>query len=225
MLRIRRIYDVVLPVNKDTLSQVKNILRTRFKEISEEEIEQLGEKLGNPFKHKFRMILFVAENMRHRVLGFAVVLHEPQIRFCFLDWIATAKGRAGGGIGGALYDRVRKEAVALGVKGLFFECLPDAPGACPDKAILLENRSRLRFYESFGARPIVNTAYETPLKPEDTCLPHLVYDGFDLQKPLDRPYARKVVRAILERKYEHVCSPEYVEKVVKSFRDNPVRLR
>jgi acetoin utilization deacetylase AcuC-like enzyme len=34
-----------------------------------------------------------------------------------------------------------------------------------------------------------------------------------------------VVRAILERKYGDLCPPEYVEKVLASFRDDPVRLR
>jgi acetoin utilization deacetylase AcuC-like enzyme len=34
-----------------------------------------------------------------------------------------------------------------------------------------------------------------------------------------------VVRAILRREYAHVCTPEYVEMVVRSIRDDPVRLR
>ena len=119
MLRIRRIFDDVLPVNRETLEQVKEILRDRFSEVSEEEIEQLGEKLRNPFKQRFRPILFVAKTMRSRVKGFAMLLHEPEIGFCFLDWIATGSGRTGGGLGGALYDRVRREAVALGAGAVF----------------------------------------------------------------------------------------------------------
>jgi hypothetical protein len=55
--------------------------------------------------------------------------------------------------GGALYDRVRSEALSLGVKGLFYECLPDDPALCRDPAILKQNRARLRFYERYGARP------------------------------------------------------------------------
>jgi len=94
MFRIRRIYDEILPLNKDTLLQVKTILRSRFSDVLEQEIEEIGSRLHNPFKQRFRTILFVAENSRHRVLGFAVLLHEPQIGFCYLDWIATASGRA-----------------------------------------------------------------------------------------------------------------------------------
>lgn len=225
MLRIRRIYDDVLPVNKETLRQVKEILRSQFLEVSEDEIESLGEKLRNPFKQRFCAVLLVAETMRGRVLGFATFLHEPEIGFAFLDWIATASGKTGGGLGGALYDRVRREAVALRVTGLFFECLPDDPNDCPEPSVLKGNRARLRFYERYGARPIINTGYETPVNPGDTCMPYLVFDGLDRPHPLRRTYARKVVRAILERKYADLCPPEYVELVLASFKDDPVALR
>jgi len=224
MLHIRRIYDDVIPVNKGTLDQVKQILRSRFTEVCEDDIELIGEKLRNPFKQRFRMILFVAESMKGRVQGFATILHEPEIRFVYLDWIATASSRSGG-VGGALYDRVRREAKALKTKGLFFECLPDDAENCPNEALLKENRARLRFYEGYGARPIVDTAYESPVSPDDTCMPHLVYDGLDNQAPLRNRFARKVVRAILERKYADYCPADYVEKVVTSFKEDPVRLR
>ena len=223
MLKIRRIYDDVLPVNQDALHQVKSILRSRIGEVRSEEIEEISAKLRNPFKQRFRPILFVAENMRSKVLGFAMLLHEPQIGFCYLDWIATQN--TSGGLGGTLYDHVRREAGALNAKGLFFECLPDSIDACPDEKLLKENRARLRFYERYGARPIVNTAYETPVKADDSCMPHLVYDGLGRDKPLECSFARKVVRAVLERKYAHYCPPNYVEKVVRSFRDDPVQLR
>ena len=225
MLRIRRIYDDIVPVNREVLRQVKDILHSRFSAVPAEEIDLIGEKLRNPFKHRFHCILFVAENLRRRVLGFAMLLHEPQIGFCFLDWIASVKGNAGGGIGSALYDRVRHEAVALGAKGLFFECLPDDFEACPDEALLKDNRARLRFYERYGARPIINTHYELPVKSGDRCMPHLVYDGLDQSGALSRDFARKFVRALLERKYAGYCPPEYVTKVVHSFRDDPVQLR
>ena len=225
MLRIRRIFDDSIPANREQLDQVQAILRVRFPAVKESEITSLGEKLRNPFKQRFRSILLVAETIRHKVLGFALLLHEPQIGFVFLDWIAMAGGRAGGGVGGALYDRVRMEAAALGARGLFFECLPDDAEHCQDSALLKENRARLRFYERYGARPIVNTAYETPVSAGDTCAPHLVFDSLDRGGPLRRTFARKVVRAVLERKYADLCPPEYVEMVVASLRDDPVRLR
>ncbi len=47
-----------------------------------------------------------------------MLLHEPDINFCFLDWIATARDTLRGGLGSALYERVRTECAALKVKGL-----------------------------------------------------------------------------------------------------------
>ncbi|BBO76669.1 hypothetical protein DSCW_40860 [Desulfosarcina widdelii] len=225
MLKIRRIYDDILSVDQEALKQIKQILRTRFSDVPPEEIDQISEKLRNPFKQRFRTILLIAETMRRRVQGFTMLLHEPVIGFCYLDWIATAKGSTGGGLGSALYDSVRAEAVGLGAKGLFFECLPDERDACDDPTILKQNRDRLRFYERYGARPIIDTAYENPVKPGDTCMPHLVYDGLDRTEPLRLRFARKVVRAVLERKYAAYCPPRYVETVVASFRDDPVNLR
>lgn len=225
MLRIRRIYDDAVPINREELRQVKDILRTRFSGADEKEIESIGEKLRNPFKQRFRTILFVADNAKGRVNGFAILLHEPILAFTYLDWIAITVKSSGSGIGSALYERVRQESAALKVKGLFFECLPDSEQLCADPALLQENISRLRFYEQYGARPVVNTAYESPVNPGDSCMPHLVYDGLDGGKPPGRTFVRNVVRAVLERKYADLCPQEYVEKVVASIRDNPVQLR
>jgi len=183
MLRVRRIYDDALPVNKEELRQVKEILRSRFSVTDEKEIESIGEKLRNPFKQRFRTILFVAESVKERVDGFAILLHEPLLSFTYLDWIAITAKRASSGIGSVLYERVRQESAALKVKGLFFECLPDSETFCSEPEILQENSARLRFYEQYGARPIVNTAYETPINPDDSCAPFLVYDGLENKKP------------------------------------------
>nr|MBF0221026.1 GNAT family N-acetyltransferase [Desulfobulbaceae bacterium] len=225
MFRIRRIYDDILPGNQDSIGQVQDILRSRFNAVSAEEIESIGEKLRNPFKQRFRSVLFVAEKGKGKVVGFALLLHEPVIGFTYLDWIAMETGRGGSGMGGALYEQIRKESVALKVKGLFFECLPDDEKECSDKNLLKENRARLRFYEQYGARPLINTGYELPVNPGDSCMPYLVYDGLKEQKPPHRAFARKVVRAILERKYAELCPAEYVTKVVDGFRENPVSLR
>ncbi len=225
MFRIRRVYDDVLPVNRAALEKVKAIMRSRFSAAPAAEIDQLGRHLHDPFLKRFRTTLSVAEDGRRRVLGFAVLLHEPRIRFCYLDWIATQVGKASGGVGGALYDRVRHEAAAFGAQALFFECLPDDPELCPREELLPENRSRLRFYERYGARPIIGTAYESPYQPDQTCMPYLVFDGLDRTERPGRDFLREVTRTILERKYAGTVPPEYVEKVVGSITEDPVRLR
>jgi acetoin utilization deacetylase AcuC-like enzyme/GNAT superfamily N-acetyltransferase len=225
MFRIRRVYDDITPANKDAIVQVQNILRTQFPLLHRRELGKLPEQLRNPMKYRFRSILFVAEGIKGRVNGFALLFHEPALRFCYLDYISTGPQKMGGGIGGALYERIREEALDLETIGIFFECLPDDPSLSRIPKIRRQNAARLRFYERYGARPIINTAYETPVKPGGDNPPYLVYDDLGLGFALPRDLARDIVRAILERKYKNICPPEYIEMVVASFRDDPVRLR
>ena len=77
MFLIRRIYDSVLPVNQAALKDVRRIFESQFPDAPIEDIEHLADRLHNPFKKRFRTILYVAENARHSVAGFAIVLHEP----------------------------------------------------------------------------------------------------------------------------------------------------
>jgi len=225
MFRIRRVHDDITPANKEAIAKVQEILRTQFHLLSRWDIAKLPEQLRNPLKYRFRSILFVAEGSKGRIIGFALLFHEPALKFGYLDYISAAERRTGGGIGGALYERVREEALDLNSVGLFFECLPDDPKLSKDPLIRKQNAARLRFYERYGARPVINTKYETPLKPGDDNPPYLVYDGLGQDGGLPRDIAREIVRAILERKYKGVCPPSYVEMVVESFQDDPVRLR
>ncbi|MGE3780140.1 MAG: GNAT family N-acetyltransferase [Pirellulaceae bacterium] len=226
MFRIRRIFDDVLPVNKAALREARQIFFDQFPAASLDDIDHLAERLRNPFKKRFRTILFVAENSRNRVTGFAIVLHEPEIGFCYLDYLATIKDLPGRGIGGAIYEYVRDEAAGLGVRGLFFECLPEITDPSVDPTLRKQSSARLRFYAQYGARPIEGTGYETPLPGTSSQnLPHLIYDDLGRGTPLSAKFAQQVVRAVLERKYGEYCSPEYVRMVVESFRDDPVKLR
>jgi acetoin utilization deacetylase AcuC-like enzyme/GNAT superfamily N-acetyltransferase len=225
MFRIRRIYDDVLPVNRAAISRVQEVLRAQFPALAEKDIAKLPEQLRNPLKFRFRSILYVADDHRGRVKGFALMLHDPELRFCYLEYISAAEKMTGRGIGGALYERLREEALALGSLGVFFECLPDDPKLCRDPEILKQNRARLKFYEKYGARPIAGTAYETPVKPGDDNPPYLVFDNLGQEVPLPRNHTHAVVKAILERKYSHLCPRSYIEMVLGSFRDDPVQIR
>ncbi len=225
MFRIRRVYDNTLPIDKDAVSQVQEILSRQFSALSEKEIRSLPAKLLNPLKYQFRTILFVADDQRHRVKGFALVNFDPELHFCYLDFLSVKPGKASSGIGGALYQRVQEEAKRLGVCGIFMECLPDDVHLCHDPDIQKQNRARLRFYERYGAVPIINTAYETPLKPTDDCPPYLVYDQVEAPTLPSRAMARNIVRAILTKKYGSACPPGYIDMVVESFQNDPILLR
>ncbi|WP_022663384.1 histone deacetylase family protein [Paucidesulfovibrio longus] len=229
MFRIRRIFDDLLPRDREVIRRVQEILREQFPGARESEYRDIPAKLRNPLKHRFRTILHVAEK-RGQVMGFALMLHVPDLAFSYLDYISAAPGVTGGGVGAALYARLREEARFLHCSGIFFECAPDDPKLCPgqkdDKEHMAANRARMRFYERFGARTIVNTAYETPLKPDDDdCPPCMVFDDLGTGRPLERARAQEIIRAILERKYGKRCPEGYVDMVVESFRDDPVRLR
>lgn len=225
MFLIRKVQDATSPLNKAAIAEAQRIMRTQFPGMGQEDIDRLPDLLANPLKYKFVGRLFVAEGSNGKVLGMAQLLHAPDIGFCYLEIISASVGGTGRGVGAALYERIREDAIALGAHGLYFECLPDEPELSPDETIRKQNARRLAFYERYGARPIVNTLYETPVTPGTTNAPYLVLD------PLGRPelpglhQVRRVIRAILERAYSGVCTPEYVEMVVNSVVDDPVRLR
>jgi hypothetical protein len=145
--------------------------------------------------------------------------------FVFLDYIATPRQRIGGGAGGALYERLREEARALGVQGIYLECAPDIREECASDDVFRQNVARLRFYERFGARPVEGTDFRLPMRPGDSGYPYLVFDALGSHAALRRDAARRAVRSILERKYGKKSSSTYRDQVVRSFRDDPIRRR
>ena len=225
MIRIRKITNPFHEANVRKIEAVKEIVRKQFPAISEKKIGELDTQFVDPLRHRYQSSLFVAEDIHETVKAFAVLLHMPDLQFCYLDYIAASPDSSSSGLGGALYDRAREEAVSLDAIGLFFECLPDDPALCRDPQILEQNRKRLAFYERFGARPIANTLYATPVKPEDDCPPYLVYDGLGLRETVTAREARGVVRAVLERKYGDYSGADYNKMVIDSIKDDPVVIR
>ena len=223
MIRIRKVEDDTAAANRQAIADAQALLRRLIRGLAEEDIAKLPEQLRDPLKHQFVSRLFVAENLREKVLGMALLLYAPDLRFCYLELITAASGGTGRGIGGALYERVREEAMALGASGLYLECLPDDPALSPDPLVRAENVKRLRFYERYDARPIAGTAYETPVTSGSTDPPYLVYDRLGTGGQPSREEVKRVMRAILERKYD--SPPDYIDKVVDSVIDDPVRLR
>lgn len=223
--RIRRIDDESLPVNRAAVRRAQEVLRAHFPAVPEAEIERLGEKLRSPFQQRFRSILFTAETSRGRGAGFALLYHDPVAGFCFLDYLSSEKGFAARRAERELYRRARQEAAALKARALFLECLPDDPDLCPDRAARRRNRAALRFFESFGARPIVNTRYGAPRDPPGGATPYLVADDLGRRNALRVDFARRAVRAILKRQAAHRFPAERIAATVESFTDDPVRLR
>lgn len=225
MFLIRRVADPGAEHNRNLVAEVQGILREQFPALRRAEIASLPGALREPERPDFRPLLFVAEDARHRLRGFALVKYAPDLEFLYLDYLAAAPGDTGAGTGGALYERLREYAAARKLVGIFMECLPDDPALSPDEADRAQNAARLKFYERFGARPIANNDYATPVKPGDTNPPYLVLDPLDRDRLPGRDEIVRIVRAILTRKYGDYCPADYVRRVAASFTDDPVRLR
>ena len=223
MFRIHRVYDDTTATNRELLRQVQRILRAQFPSLSDAEVAAMSTQVRDPLRHRFKTTLFVAEH-RSIVQGFAVMLHLSDVNCCFLDFISAGVGKTGGGIGGALYERVRDEAVQLGACGLLLECLVDDPERITDPKQLAENKARLRFYERYGARPVDNIVYDTPWPPDDDPY-YLVLDPLGADVTIGRTQGRRIVKAFLERKYGEQCPAEYVRAVTRSISDDPLKLR
>ncbi len=224
MFRIRQITSTKLPIDQKLVAQVVQMLKDRLPGIPERELEGIPGKLENPLEYDMHPMLFVADGANGKLLGFALVSHAFKEKFCLLDYLASEVA-GGGGVGASLYSHVREVAKLLKVQGVYFECLPDDPALCSLPEYAKNNAARLRFYERFGARPIVGTKYELPLKPEGLDAPHLVFDPLDSIEPLRRSKLKTVVSTILSKKYGTVCSPEYIATVVDSIKDDPVQIR
>ncbi len=225
MLRIRHVRNIAAPANEQTVADVQEILRAQFPGLAEEDIDKLPDQLRDPLRYRFVTDLLVAEDRRGAVKGFAILMYLTDLSVAYLEIISAAPGRTGGGLGAALYDSVRAAARGFGARGLYFECLPDDPAISPDPKVRRQNEARLRFYERFGARPIMGTAYETPMVPGGTDSPYLVFDGLGTGELPGVRTIRPIVRAILERKYGDVCPPGYIDRVVSSFRKGAYSLR
>ncbi len=225
MFRIRKIEDDIAPANREAIRQVVDIMRSQFPRITQADLDKLPRQLHDPFKYKYRSILFVAEDQYTHVKGFALLLHMTDLGICYLELLSAAPGRTGGGVGTALYERVREEAEWLKVLGIFFECKADVPKLVADPAELKVNQARMRFYERYGARPIINNDYATPVHSGDTNLYYLVVDGLGRAVSLPRERVRRIAAAILERKYGELFSKEHIVRIANSFTDDPVQLR
>jgi acetoin utilization deacetylase AcuC-like enzyme len=225
MFRIRHLSDASAPANRRAIAEIQSIIRDRFALMPARDIEKIPDQVADPVRYEFVSDVFVMEDGRDHIRAFAILLIDPALSFGFLELIASAKGEAGGGVGAALYSHVREHALQKGLHGVYFECLPDEPALSPDPAARKENAARLKFYERFGAYPIVGTDYETPVTKGTTDSPYLVYDGLGRYPLPKAAQIKKVIRAILERKYAHLCPPAYVERVVASVNDKTLALR
>jgi acetoin utilization deacetylase AcuC-like enzyme len=216
------VYSGSLARDADKIRQVQEIFRSNFAAVASY-ADKIPEMLDNPFAFGYRTFLLTSQTADRRVTGFSLILHFPEINSSLLDFIAIRPQIKGGGLGSALYEASRDMLQRLGSRGMYLEALPDDPQAIRDPEMLKENSKRLKFYEYYGVYPITGTAYETPLG--DHPAPYLLFDPLGRVRPLGRRECRAAARLILERKYGHIVTEEYIEMVVRSIKDDPIRFR
>ena len=221
MIRIRCIHGGFSPMNRDRIEQAKRLFQDAFPQIADA-AEKISSILERPTEHGYSAALIMLERGMDRVDAFAFVLHFPHCKSVFLDYIAVRRSIRGGGLGTVLYEAVREYCQDVGARGLYMEVQPDDPQLTPDPAMLQEARKRVRFYEKYGVRTIVNTQYSEPVGNPPTTA-YLLFDGLGRTDPLGKDEVKEAVRMILTQRFASVATEEYVQKVTGAFHDDPVR--
>jgi GNAT superfamily N-acetyltransferase len=223
MVKMVKVENRKTVVNKKAIRQVQAIMRAQFPDTDENKIFNLPYIIFGRPKGGFHYSLHVALGEKS-VQGFIIYYYFSRKNFYYLDYIAVSPGLTGLGIGSALYEFLRTKAKEKKVVGIFFECVIDDPKIIKDQVWLEENKSRLKFFERFGARPFINNRYADKISPERNST-LLVYDPLDKPGFISIRTIQKIVRQILKKKYSDICPQEYIDRVVSSFQDDPVKVR
>lgn len=225
MLRVRVLRHVESEADLATLDQVEGIAREQFPLATLPEIQRLTERLKHPLTDSFVPLLFVVEGFDGKVSAFASMFIYRPLKIAHLEFISTAPNRPSSGLGGMLYERLREQCKSKKVHALLFECLADDAGVNSDPKIVKMNQQRLKFYEHFGARPLMNTGYEDPHNPGGELSAFMVMDPLDSDYRLPKSVAKKYIAAFLAYKYPVQCPPNIIKEVVARIKDDPVELR
>ena len=225
MIRFRRIFDFETDIDRRQFTEIQELFNEQFP-AEATSVERIEWMLLNRAKLSFEPILLVAENRSHNVTGMTFTYYFPEVRFGYLQYIASHAGRPARGIGGALYEALRELLSHKNARGLLLDVPPDEKEKLPEPERLPVNRKRMRFYERYGAYPVIGTLWDAEPNPRNEYyLTMLLYDPLGKVAPLRRSDARRAVRRILETQYGFASNDPFVKRIVGSFRDEPVKLR
>ncbi len=224
MFRISHVLGTHREHDRRCIAEVQALLVAAFPDLADVP-DYIERRVAGQLSRTYPTILLAAHGPGDRVMGFALADHFEWLGHAYLDFIVTEAEQRGRGLGGALYEALRQDLMARGAKGLFLEVPTDDPKQVVNPAHLKSNKNRLRFYERYDARPIVNTLYDQPIRPGNPAEPRLLYDPLDGDETLDAGVVREVIRAILTERYNYRPDDPYIAEVVASVRDSPVRIR
>lgn len=224
MFRISHVLGAHREHDRRRIAEVHALLTASFPYLAKEP-EYIARKLTDQTARGVPAILLIAHGVGEHVAGFALADYFESIGFAYLDFILTRPEERGRGLGGALYEALREDMVARGARGLFLEVPTDDPSQVTDPAVLKQNRTRLKFYERYGALPVVGTLYDQAIRPTNPVEPRLLYDPLNSNQPVTAEELRAVIQNILTHRYHYDPADPYVEQVVGSVKESPVRTR
>lgn len=224
MFRISHVFGTHREYDRRCIAEMQALLEQAFPYLASKP-DYIARKLNDQAAAGYPVIILAAHGPGDRIIGFVLADYFEPLGYAYLDFIATAAAQRGRGLGGALYEALREDLIARGAKGLFFETPTDDPLQVKSPNTLRANRSRLKFYERYGARPIVGTLYDQPIRPGNPVEPRLLFDPLNRSKPLPADDVRKVIRAILTHRYDYDPESSYTQKVISSVKESPVRIR
>lgn len=225
MLKIRQIHDLSSNIDKSEFNQVLDIYENVFSYYPEY-TKKIRMLFDETIKKDFITTLFVVAGNKSRIKGFALIFYFPELKSAYLDYIATHKSASYRGYGAALYDTSREWLVDKKCNGLFMDVPPDIPELLNDQSRLAINKKRMAFYEEFGAYPIIGTKYEyTTHAANQGYYTYLVYDSLNTKKPPSAKHLKNVIKKILSIKGDLSASDSKVLSIIRSVKDDPVKLR
>ena len=224
MFRISHVLGAHREYDRRRIAQVTALLAQAFPYLADEP-DYIARKLVDQTARGVPAILLIAHRAGDQVAGFALADYFESINYAYLDFIVTRKEERGLGLGGALYEALREDMIARGARGLFLEAPTDDPAQVPDPVALRQNKARLKFYERYGAFPVVGTLYDQPIRPDQPAEPRLLFDPLDSTKPLTAEDLRKVIQGILSHRYQYDLDAPYARQVLASVKESPVRVR
>ncbi|MGD9868994.1 MAG: GNAT family N-acetyltransferase [Hyphomicrobiales bacterium] len=225
MIRFKRLFGPQTAAAKPKFARMREIFEAAFAGKNYP-FDQIVEMVANPADLDFEPVLLIAEDQKGEVLGLSVTFFLPELRFGYLQYIASDPRKPRRGIGGALYEALRELLVQKGARGLFLDLPPTEAHKVGDPRQAAANRRRLRFYESFGARLVADTEWDVTPNPRNNYqLTSLVFDPLGRAPHLSRADARAFVRRILVAQYHFAPGDPFVQRIVRSFRAEPVVLR
>ncbi|HUP50812.1 MAG TPA: GNAT family N-acetyltransferase [Thermoanaerobaculia bacterium] len=206
------------------IAETQRIFRSFYGELLGDYAERFPDLLRRQHELGYRVFLMTAEQIRGRVIAFALAFHFTELQSSLLDFLVVDPAARQRGVGGALYEALRDFLASIGSRGLYLEVRPDARPDELDPKLRRENAARIRFYERYGARVIRGTDYERRRPGRPSGEPYLMFDPLGPGRVPPAEEVRGIIAAILFRKYGYPLDDPYANAVVASVSDETLRL-